>query len=118
MSVSASPQRRRDQLAAFAPEQGQIRQAVDADDLDAQLAPVDEGRATAAPGSGDDVSGGEQESVRGEHERAARAGGQLAAAAAAHDPEIGHRRRQPLGDGDDDAGIGIERLLLGLGAGV
>ena len=80
----------RDEAVAVGPEHGEVRQAVDADDAEAELASVDERRpARVRPGPGDHVGRGEQEAVRRERHGAARAGRHLPAARAARDPQVG-----------------------------
>jgi hypothetical protein len=105
-----------DEVVALRAKQGEVRERVAADDLEALLAAVAERGAAAGVRSPDHVRIGEQEPVRGEHDRAAGAGRQLPAASAPHDPEAGDRRGKPLRDGDDRPRIRVERLgLLGGG---
>ena len=60
---------------------------------------------------------GQQEPVGRQRDRAAGAGRHLTAPAAAHHAQVGDRRREPLGDVDDDPRVGVERLgLAPLGA--
>ena len=73
---SASPSGAGDQIAAVGAQHRQVREPVEADDAEAELAPVDERGATAATGprAGDDVRRGEQEPVGRQRDRAAGAG--------------------------------------------
>ena len=61
---------------------------------------------------GDDVCGGQQEAVGGEHDGAARAGRGAAAAAALHDAQVRDRWGEFLRDGDDNPRVRVERLRL------
>jgi hypothetical protein len=75
------------------PQQGEVGERVGADHAEPQLPPVGEGGADAPARRLDDVRRGEQEPVRrDEHPRAAARG------ARPPDAQVGHRRRDRVGD--------------------
>ena len=102
----------RHQVVAVGAQHGEVGETVDADHAEAELAAVDECGSPGAPRPGHDVGAGEQESVRGERDRAAGARRHLAAAAAPHHAEVGDAGGEPFGHVDDDARVGVERLGL------
>ena len=95
------------------PDHGQVGERIRAHHIDGQLAAVDEG-GPALGGARHHVRGGDQEAVgRERHRRAAAA---PALATPAPDLDAGHRGQHPLGHGDDQGGVAVERfLLLGVG---
>jgi hypothetical protein len=97
----------RGEVVRLRAQHGEIRVWVGADELEPELATVDERGAPAAVAAGHDVRRGEQEPVGRDHDRAP-----TAAPAAARDAQVRHRRRKSLGDGDHRVRIGVERLLL------
>jgi hypothetical protein len=107
------PERGRDELAAFGPQNGEVGERVGADHLDGDLAPVHEGGADARGAARDDVRGGEHEAVGGDHDAAAAAVHSPAATDAARDPEVRDGGRKALRDPDDSLRIRIEHVLLG-----
>ena len=98
---------------AVEPQDGEIGKWVGADELERELAPVDERRLARAVGSVDDVGGGEHEAVRRDDDAASCAVESPSAADSSGDAQVGDGRRQPLRDGGDDAGVGVERFGVG-----
>ena len=99
------------QVLRVGPQDGEIRVRIGPDYLEAELAPVDEGRAALATAR-DHVRGSEQEAVRCDHDRAAAAVQPSAAATAVRDAKVRDRGGEPLGDADHGARVGIECLGL------
>ena len=96
-----------DEVVRLGPKHGEVGVRVGADDVEAQLAAVDERGAAGPRRALDHVRRGEQEPVRRDHHRAAAAG-----PPAARDAEVRHRRREPLGDRDHGARVGVERFFF------
>jgi hypothetical protein len=90
------------QSVSIGPQHREVRQGVGPDNLERELAAVDE-RRTPAAGAGDDVGGRQHEAVRRDHD---------GAAAAPPDAQVRHGRRELLGNADDGLGIRVERVLL------
>ena len=87
-------------------QHGEVGQRVGADDVDVGLGAVGEHGPPGA-GPGHDVRVGEQQAVAGEDDRRT---GAAAAVVAGH-LQGGDVRGEVLGDGGDDAGVGVERRL-------
>ncbi len=100
------------QAVRFRAQHREVGQGIAADDPEPVLASVGERRPARGRAIGDDVRGGQQEAVGGEHDGAARAGRGAAAAAALHDAQVRDRRGELLRDGDDDPRVRVERLRL------
>src|SRR5919197_2499391 len=83
---------------------------VGADDVEAELAAVDERGAAPAVAAGDDVCGGEHESVRGDHYGAPAAVEPSASAAVVRDAEVRDGGCQPISHSNHGAGVRVERL--------
>ena len=101
----------RPQVAGVDPEQCKVGHRIGADDFELELTAVDE-RRTPAVCSLDYVRRGQREAVGGDHDGAAAAVQALAAPDPSRDPQVRHRRRQPLGDGGDGLRVGVERFIL------
>ena len=91
------------------PEHCEVGQAIRADDVEVELATVDERRRPAV-GSVDDVCRREHVAVR-RHRDAAAAAAHPAAVEPASDLKIGDGRRQRSGNLCHDARVRVERLL-------
>ena len=104
---------RRHEVARVDAQHGEVGERIGADDLELELAAVDERGAPAALGARDDVRGGEREAVRRDHDAAAAPVEHAAAADASRDAEIRDRGRQPLRHGRHGLRVGVERFLVG-----
>ena len=90
----------------------EIGERIAAGDGEPEVAAVGEpGGAARAPG--DDVSGGEDEAVVGDHDAATRSGLHPPAPRLALNPEARDRGSEPLGNRGNGARVGVERLLVG-----
>jgi hypothetical protein len=101
----------RPQVAGVDPKQSQVRHRIRADDLELELAAVDERRPTAV-GPLDYMRRGEGEAVRRDHDGAAAAVQPAATPDAPRDPEVRYRRRQPLRNRGHGLGVSVEWLVL------
>jgi hypothetical protein len=103
---------RGDQVSGLGTQDGEVREGIGADDLDAERAPVGKGGAATAVRALDDVSGAQQIAVGGDRDRAP-APLRASSARSPLDLEIGHGGPQALGDGRHGARVGVERLGVG-----
>ena len=111
-SRSASPSSAGGEIARVDAQHGEVGEGVGADDLELELAAVDERRAAAAFRARDDVGGGEREAVRRDHDAAAAPVEHAAAAHAARDAEVRDGGAQPLGHGRHGLRVGVERFVV------
>ena len=101
-----------DEIPAVDAQHREVGERIGADHLELELAAVDERRATAALGARDHVRRGEREAVRGDHDAAATAVEDAAAANPSRHPEVRDRRRKPFRNGRDCARIRVESLVV------
>ena len=94
-------------------EDGEVGERVGADDVELRARGRRRTMRSRAVGPLDDVGRGEHEAVRRDDDGAAGPVEPAAAANAARDAEVGDRGREPLRDRRDDAGVGVERLVVG-----
>ena len=106
------------EIARIGAEDGEVGERVGADDLELQLAAVDEGCATRPVRAVDDVRGGEHEPVGGHGDGAAGAFQPSPAAHPARHAQVPDRGRQPIRDVRDDARVGVQCLRIAWGRAV
>ena len=103
---------RRHEVLGVGTKHREIRVDVGADDLEPELAAVDEGRPARAPAARDHVRRGEHESVGRDHDRAPAAVQRAAPAAAVRHAQVRDRGREALRHGDHRAGVRVEGFGL------